>query len=58
MFQEFEMGSKVPSSGKYKCGVCGDTWDLEAGEEFPECEACYDSNATWQAIEEEGAEME
>ena len=49
MPQGFQNGDKVPRAGKYKCGICGDVWDFEVGEEFPECEACYDPNATWES---------
>ena len=55
MKNDYQSGEKVPRVGRYKCGICGDTWDFEVGEEFPECEACYDPNATWE-ISGEGSE--
>lgn len=53
MGHEFQSGDKVPRAGKYKCGICNDVWDFEVGEEFPECEACYDPNAGWESDDED-----
>lgn len=52
MSKEYKIGDNVPKAGKYKCGICGDVWELEEDENFPECEACYDEETIWEAFDD------
>lgn len=46
------IGDYVPYVGRWRCTNCGNTLELEAKEEFPQCEVCFaEDQGEWELVD-------